>query len=223
MHTPIGGREQTPPGLRVASGVIASAVVIADLWLVGHGDPSSMGLRAVPPMIALAWFLVLFRGDAAPIGLRWRPLPGLRSGIVATACIGAAIGAFIVIVAATSHGIGRPLPIYVTRPADLWAEFLGMCVLAPIAEEATFRFGLCNGAVPWLKPWGTIAVSGLAFGALHVLYGNAGPDNLIAGFVLAWAYLKSGTILVPVVLHSLGNFGVLLARSGAWYWLYGSA
>jgi membrane protease YdiL (CAAX protease family) len=58
---------------------------------------------------------------------------------------------------------------------------------------------------------------------LHVLYGNAGPDNLIAGFFLAWAYLKSGTILVPVVLHSLGNVGVLLARSGAWYWLYGSA
>jgi CAAX protease family protein len=79
--------------------------------------------------------------------------------------------------------------------------------------------GLCTGAVPSLKPRWTILVSGLAFGALHVLYGNPGPDNLIAGFFLGWAYLKSGSVLVPMILHSLGNLIALSAHLGAWYWL----
>jgi membrane protease YdiL (CAAX protease family) len=74
-----------------------------------------------------------------------------------------------------------------------------------VCREATYRFGLCTGLVRLLRPWGTIVVSGTIFGALHVLYGNPGPDNLIAGYFLAWTYLKSGTIIVPVVLHSLGN------------------
>jgi uncharacterized protein len=56
-------------------------------------------------------------------------------------------------------------------------------------------------------------------GALHVLYGNAGPNNLVAGFFLAWSYLKSEAFLIPVALHSLGNFFVLLVQVAAWCWL----
>ena len=55
------------------------------------------------------------------------------------------------------------------------------------------------------------AASGLLFGGLHVLYGNPGPDNLVAGFFLAWAILKSGSILVPLALHALGNLCVIAA------------
>jgi membrane protease YdiL (CAAX protease family) len=43
------------------------------------------------------------------------------------------------------------------------------------------------------------------FGLIHVLGGNPGPDNLIAGFFLQWAYMKSGTVLVPLAMHSSGN------------------
>ena len=59
--------------------------------------------------------------------------------------------------------------------------FVQMCVLSPIFEEATYRFGLCTGLVTVLRPWGTIVVTGMIFGALHILSGNPGPDNLIAG------------------------------------------
>jgi membrane protease YdiL (CAAX protease family) len=206
-----------------AAGFTAAAVAKADLWLVWQGDLSYTGLRAVPPMIALASYLLLFRGELASIGWRWRPVQGLRYWLIATCMSGAAIGSFIPAAVASLKLVGRSLPVYALRPDNLWLAFVQMRVLAPIVEEATYRLGLCTGAVPWLRPWGTVVVSGLVFGALHVLNGNPGPDNLIASFFLDWAYLKSGTILVPVVLHSLGNLCALMAQVGAWYWLSGSA
>jgi membrane protease YdiL (CAAX protease family) len=222
MHTSIGDGQTASPGRAAASGLTAAAVVCADLWLVWHGDTAHSGLRAAPPIIALGSYVLLFRGDRSSIGLRCRPVQDFRYWLIATGLIGAAIGSFILAAIATFTVVGRPLPIYVLRPDDFWPAFLRMCVVAPIGEEATYRLGLCTGAVPLLRPWGTIAVSGLVFGALHVLYGNPGPDNLIAGFFLGWAYLKSGTILVPIVLHSLGNLCVVLAQVAGWYWLIGA-
>ena len=67
-----------------------------------------------------------------------------------------------------------------------------------------------------IGPWGTIFLSGCAFGALHFLYGNPAPDNFIAGYFLAWAYLKSGSVVVPIVLHSLGNLFVLSSHTVGW-------
>src|SRR5439155_10185900 len=100
-------------------------------------------------------------------------------------------------------------------------SFLRMCVFAPVLEEAVYRLALCVPLAVWLGPWRAIVVSGLAFAGLHVAYGNPSPENLVGGLFLAWAYLKSESIVVPVVLHSLGNLCVLILQVGAWYWLGG--
>jgi uncharacterized protein len=115
----------------------------------------------------------------------------------------------------------KHIRLYEIRPSDLRIMFVQMCVLSPIFEEATYQFGLCTGLVTVLRPWGTIVVTGMIFGALHILYGNPGPDNLIAGYFLAWAYLKSGTIVVPVVLHSFGKLCALAMHFATWYWHHG--
>jgi uncharacterized protein len=59
----------------------------------------------------------------------------------------------------------------------------------------------------------------MLFGALHVVRGIPSPENLFGGMILAWAYLRSGSVLIPVLLHSLGNLCVLALQVGAWYWL----
>jgi len=41
----------------------------------------------------------------------------------------------------------------------------------------------------------------------------------VGGFIPAWAFLKSESIAVPVLLHGLGNLCVLAAQVAAWYWL----
>jgi uncharacterized protein len=68
-------------------------------------------------------------------------------------------------------------------------------------------------------PWRAIAASGAVFALLHVAYGNPSPENLLGGFFLAWAYLRSGSVWLPVLLHSAGNLLCLAAQLGTWYWL----
>jgi membrane protease YdiL (CAAX protease family) len=223
MQTPIGNRLGRSRRLGLVCGFVAAAVVLADLGLVWRGFDAYSVPRAVPPLVALAAYLGLARGDRASVGLTIRPIQGFRYWVGATLLIGLAVGSFILATVATLKLLGQQLPIHATPPGEIGPAFVRMCLLAPIYEEATYRLGLCTGATPSLKPWGTVAVGGLAFGGLHVLYGNPGPDNLIAGFFLSWAYLKSGSILVPLVLHSLGNLLALSAHVGAWYWLISRA
>jgi membrane protease YdiL (CAAX protease family) len=97
-----------------------------------------------------------------------------------------------------------------------------MCVFAPVVEEAIYRLALCVPLAVWLGPWRAIVVSGLAFAGVHLLGGNPSPENLVGGLFLAWAYLKSESIVVPVLLHSLGNLCALAAQVGTWYWLGGA-
>lgn len=55
-------------------------------------------------------------------------------------------------------------------------------------------------------------ISSVAFGYLHVVYGAAAPNNLLAGFAFGWCYLKSGNIVTPVAFHFLGNAAVHVAN-----------
>jgi len=93
----------------------------------------------------------------------------------------------------------------------------GHCVYYPLVEELLYRVVLCAPLVALLGPWCAIVVSGVAFGALHVLYDNPAPTNFVAGYILAWAYIRSDSILVPIVWHSLGNAAILVFQVVAWY------
>ncbi len=44
---------------------------------------------------------------------------------------------------------------------------------------------------------------------------------MVGGFFLAWAYLKSESLAVPVLLHGLGNLCALAGQVAAWSWLVG--
>jgi membrane protease YdiL (CAAX protease family) len=206
-----------------AATAVALLVVVADLALVRWGRyPESVEGRGVLALLALAINVRLVEGDLGSIGLVM-PVQGWRYwcrmalllGVIVGACILLGLGAWLL--------AGREVPIYATAPGDLGASFLRMCVFAPVLEETIYRLVVCVPLSVCLGPWKAIAVSGLAFGGLHVAYGNPSPENLVGGFFLAWAYLKSESILVPVLLHGLGNLAALAGQVGAWYWLRGVA
>lgn len=217
MQSPIGKRLKTPSRL-AASTIAASAIVMTDIVLVWRGDQSYSGPRGVLPLVTLAALLLLSGGDLASVGLALRPIQGYRYWMKATLAIGAVVGAIVMAAASVFVGLGLEIPILGVPLALVPSFFVRMCVVAPLVEEATYRLALCTAACVVLTPRGAIVVSGTSFAALHVLYGNPGPDNLVAGFFLAWAYLKSGTILLPLALHALGNLCALAAWVGLWYW-----
>jgi membrane protease YdiL (CAAX protease family) len=173
--------------------------------------------------VPLAAYLLLARGDRRSLGLNLAPLQGwgywFRITLIIGLLTGGLVGGLVVIAWGIYRLLGADLPVYATPPHRVADAFVGMCVTAPLLEESIYRIAVCVPAVVLLRPAGAIAVSGLPFGLLHVLAGNPGPDNLTAGFFLAWAFLKSGSITLPLAWHSLGNLCALAIQVGTWYWL----
>jgi membrane protease YdiL (CAAX protease family) len=203
---------------------VETLVVVADLALVGWGRyPEVIEGRAVLAVVGLAALLRLTDGDLASIGLYMAPSQGWRWWVKVSLWIGLAVGACIVVGLGLWVLSGPALPIYTTPPGELGRSFLVMCVFTPVLEEVRYRLAFCVSLAVWLGSWWAIVVSGLAFAVLHVVGGHPSPENLVGGLFLAWAYLKSESIVVQVLLHGVGNLCALAGQVGAWYWLGGAA
>ena len=215
METPIGQELAGSRAKLAVSAGAAVALVGADLISGAMDQPIRLSV-AVTCVALVGW---LARWDADSMGLHLRPRQGWRYWIVAALAMGAVVLAFCGAAALVLVALGRPVPVprLFSAPSEFWPFLLAACVMAPIAEEAAYRLALCIPCTPLMGPWPTIALSGVVFAALHFRYGAASPDNLIAGFLFAWAYLKSGSIVVPVALHALGNLSVGLAALGLLY------
>jgi len=101
-----------------------------------------------------------------------------------------------------------------------WGESYLALVHAPLWEEALFRFLLCGALLGRVPPSVNIAFNGALFALAHIVYGGIGPDSLVGGFMFAWGFLRSGTILVPLAMHFLGNLAlVLIVEGAAFHWL----
>jgi membrane protease YdiL (CAAX protease family) len=89
---------------------------------------------------------------------------------------------------------------------------LPVCVLAPLLEEGVYRFMLCTALATRFRHRTVVLISGTLFALLHVAYGNFAPTNLLAGYLLSWAYLMSSSLWLTVLWHAVGNLGILAAQ-----------
>jgi len=191
----------------IALAVVVLEVVEHRYWLgIGHSLLALTGLVAV---------LCLGDGHVTELGLRVAPTQGWRYWFRVALWFGLLIAVALAIFAGVWHTFGWTVPIHRTRPSV--GALIHMCVMAPVCEEVIFRGLLGLAILPTCGRLGTIAMSGIVFAAVHVFDGRASPENLIAGFLLAWAFLKSETILVPIAMHSGGNFLALAGQVAGWY------
>ena len=105
---------------------------------------------------------------------------------------------------------------------DMLFSILGTVVLVPPCEELLFR-GVVFGGLYNRRPVMAYVISMLCFSAVHVV-GYIGLFSwdilalcflqyLPAGICLAWSYARSGSILTPILIHTLVNAtGVALMR-----------
>jgi membrane protease YdiL (CAAX protease family) len=231
MNLPRGEITRSPIGQTFVSGgpvlwlttAICTAVVAAYLAFVAAGRLTIQGEGFLAAVVILSTGSVaLYRRDAASFGFRFSPIQGWTYWAKVTMIVGAVLFIVILAFAAVFLGVFRfSVPVryhYVSHPSQIWPLFVSMCILAPLLEETVFRLAICPVLAVRLGPSTAIVVSGIAFAALHVLAGIASPDNLIAGFILAWAFLKSGTLVVPMALHSLGNACAWANHVAYFYW-----
>lgn len=98
------------------------------------------------------------------------------------------------------------------------ALWLGAIVIAPLAEEAFFRGILQTFALNIFQSRRTaILLASLAFGLVHFQQPQAIPALVALGVVLGYSYERSGSLLVPVVIHAIFNLKTLI-----WYAATGS-
>ncbi len=212
----IGRKFLDIPRTAVALAVIAVAL---DFVCVNMGNYGYFygEVRTCLAMIMFAFAVCLSDGDHKSLGLRASPVQGWSPWIFTSLKIGGAVAVCIVVGLGSWFAMDHSLSFPVTELSQACPRFMRMCLVAPTVEEAVYRLLACGLVAAILGKKTTIALSGVLFGYLHVLYGNPSPENLVGGFFLAWSFLKSETILVPVALHSVGNLLVLVAQIVAWY------
>ncbi len=94
-------------------------------------------------------------------------------------------------------------------------SFVSLVILAPIIEEFTFRGLLLHR---WGEKWGMLKammLSSFLFGILH-----QDPIGAMAfGLAMSVLYLKTQTLLIPILCHGFNNFVVWLISVGYIVWL----
>ncbi len=217
VHSAIGQHFPSQTARRSAL-LLGLATVAADFVVVTQ-QPYSESVRLALAITAFAAVVYLTDGNLQSVGLRASPKQGWRPWIRTTLAIGLIVATCMAVGFGIWRLTGHEIPIHSTPPGNIGPSFLHMCVVAPVLEETIYRVIVCVPLASVLGCGRTIAVNGILFAALHVVYGNPSPENLVGGFFLAWVYLKSETIVLPVLLHCLGNGIVLFAQVAAWYFL----
>ena len=217
MQSAIGQQLAAAARQRRIALAIGIATVTIDFVIIKQHR--GLELRFALALCAFAAIVSVVDGDLASVGLRAGPKQGWKPWIMTSLGIGLVVALCIALWLAALHLFGDQIPIYSTAPTHIVNRFQQMCVVAPVLEEAIYRIVVCVSLVAVIGCWRTIAISGFLFGLLHVVYGNPSPENLVGGFFLTWAYLKSESVVLPVLLHSIGNGLALGAQVAAWYYL----
>jgi uncharacterized protein len=93
-----------------------------------------------------------------------------------------------------------------SRAAPFLANAAVVVLVAPFVEELLYR-GLGFGLLaPFLGPWPSIVVTGLAFGLAHGLVVGL-PVLTIFGITLGWLRWKTGSVYPGMIVH--GTFNAL--------------
>jgi membrane protease YdiL (CAAX protease family) len=202
-------RRQSAPWI-----VAALLAVAADMLLCYYvRDFAFSWQRAILPTIALLCYQHLQRKHG---GRGWPQIPpdgGWRSWVK----VSLIVTAWALLLWFLLFGVASLFDWYGPRfptldPAKLPPMLVSSCVLAPVLEEAVYRYLLCTALAMRFRHRTVVFISGTLFGLLHFTYGNLAPTNLLAGYLLSWAYLMSSSLWIPVVWHAVGNLGILLAQ-----------
>lgn len=159
-------------------------------------------------LLALAWvfFRALDQRDWRGLGL-W-----FYRGWLREAAAGLAMGAALIAVVAGTLGAGGWVS-FASRaapPAGPFAVTLVMLLLAATFEEILLRGYAFQRLVDSLGALGAVLITSALFGALHIPNPSATPlstaNTVLAGVLLAVAYLKTRGLWLPIGLHFAWNF-----------------
>jgi hypothetical protein len=81
-------------------------------------------------------------------------------------------------------------------------------VLAPLTEEIAFRGLMLASLTKWMPTWAAVLCSSVAFAAIHLSLCDL-PSLAAFACVLGFAYVRSKSLLTPMLIHGAWNMLVL--------------
>jgi membrane protease YdiL (CAAX protease family) len=163
-------------------------------------------IRLVQTALFLWAVLKLGRG-LTDVGLgKGQIIPGIKSGLIWSACFGGAALVFFFVLYFSS-AVDLEGILHVRLPAledGLVLYFIVGGIIAPVVEEILFR-GIIYG---FFRRWGVLAA--LFFSTLFFVLSHQGFSfvQVTGGIVFAVSYEKDGRLMVPITVHALGNLSL---------------
>ena len=160
--------------------------------------------------ILLIVLIVLFWGSGlSSVGLaRSSLVPGIKRGLIWSLGFGVVAGfAFAVLFFAGINVLTAIQARLPTQHSDVILYFLVGALVGPVAEELFFR-GLLYG---FFRRWGVVAaviLSTLFFVLPHAVHQRIPITQVVGGIVFAVAYEVEGSLMVPIIIHVLGNVAI---------------
>jgi membrane protease YdiL (CAAX protease family) len=197
--------------------VIISMAVIAIIEITTRAliranlaDPlTDLGLARLAEIFALLAVVKMREERLAAIGLA---APGLYRGVIRgliwAVGFGSAAGAVLLVIYLL--GVNVPVLFQMHLPFErrqLIAFFLVGSTIGPIAEEIFFR-GILYG---FFRKWGmpaAIILSTLLFVLPHSMGRTVPVTQIVGGILFAVAYEVEKNLLVPMMVHILGNLAI---------------
>ena len=196
----------------IAAIIVIVVVEIAIRFLINRGiftHLTGLGLARAAQIVLLLVIVKVRQQHISTIGLAWSNFHiGLKKGLIWSVSFGvaAAIGLLFVHLAGFKiSGLFR-----MQLPADssrLVIFFVVGVLIGPIAEEIFFR-GILYG---FLRRWGAptaIVLSTMLFVLPHTSGSVVPVTQLIGGILFAVAYEVEKNLLVPIIVHCLGNLAI---------------
>lgn len=215
-----------------AFAIATGATLLIALPIAAVAGAAGLSLEAMNAALIPLTPIAIGLTTIAVVGLRhpgslrrllgWRPasrgdwLVGLGVGIAGYLVIGLGLGALMQL-AISAAGAEVPVVQETFRQAaadegTAWILVVSAVVLAPIAEELLYRGMLFQALAKRLGTGWGIWLSAAAFGVTHAALGAPWLANalLVAvilplGALLAWAFHRRGTLLVPILGHAAFN------------------
>lgn len=195
------------------------------LW---QGIFASNVMQIAVAVAALAVAARTFRRGWSGIGLGRRPWPAdlidaLKATLVALFLCGAIARLTewvfrLLHFALEPHGVFQLLEDPSVTPTMQAFTVLGVMLLAPISEELLFRGILQTGLQRLLRAkWGTlrhrwlaVAITATVFGLMHSTTPQHVPALIVFGLMLGFLYERTGSLMLPILIHMMFNAKSLL-------------
>ena len=205
-----------------ALAVVGTLVLVLGAALIRGDSPaaeaqplSALVLLLGPALLALAVWLFGVRRHAAPWSSLGFTLPGnRRSYVFAGIALLLSLG-FAAAYTATVETLGFDVLVPPAIPPGILGDGVyrvintaSIGILGPIAEETFFRGFLLPAVAPYIGVAKAVVAISVLFALSHVMVGVLIPA-FVSGLILAWLYLKTGSIVPPVIAHAAQNLLVL--------------